>query len=555
MTQLEIPQTGVIRLRSWTTLSIALLAIAASFTGISNAFALDDIEIIVQNERVHSLAGAWRIFAEPYWPREMGASLYRPFTILAFAVQWLIGGGSPLPFHLTSIIVYALCSVAVFRLCEEIVDWPVAWLAAALFAVHPVHVEAVANVVGQAELWAALLSIVAATHFIRVRKRGELRGSDVTIIAALYGAALMFKEHVIILPALLALLGITVAGRGQLVTLLRGMAPVLGATTLVAVCFVAVRTVVLGDLQGGGVSPLFADHDFPTRFFTMLRVVMEWVRLFLWPADLAADYSFSRIILAHQFEADMLPGAAVLLGSLLIAVHLRGKLPAITVGVLWTGIALMIPSNLFVVTGFVMAERTLFLPSVGVMLIVAVAAGRIARAYVSAPRVRPAAVAVVTLVLALGIARSSTRNVVWRNNDSLFAQTVVDAPRSARAHMMLAQWYIDRGAVRDAVAETTLALLLGSKSDSQLFAFSGDIFHMSGKCDLASRLYVHSLALRRHQPQVRHNAALCRAVSARSERSSTLGERWLVRIAHVPDSMLVLPPQAIIARAARQLKN
>ncbi|MGK2961899.1 MAG: hypothetical protein ACSLFK_07090 [Gemmatimonadaceae bacterium] len=540
-------------MRTCAALAIVLLAIAASLTGISNGFALDDVEIIVRNERVHSLAGAWRIFVEPYWPPDFGASLYRPFTVLAFAVQWLIGGGSPLPFHVTSILVYALCSVAVFRLCEEIVDWPVAWLAAALFAVHPVHVEAVANVVGQAELWAALLSIIAATRFIRVRKRGELRGTDVTTIAALYGAALMFKEHVIVLPVILALLGITVTGRGPVVTRLRGMSPILGATALVAVCFVAVRTAVIGDLQGGGVSPLFAEQDFSARFFTMLRVVMEWIRLFFWPADLAADYSFSRIVLAHQFEADMLPGAAVLLATVVIAIQLRRNLPAITIGAAWTGITLLIPSNLFVVTGFVLAERTLFFPSVGVVLVVAVAVDRVTRAvYMSAPGARQMVVAAVTMVLVLGVARSSTRNVVWRNNDSLFAQTVEDAPRSARAHMMLAQWYIDRGAVRNAVAETTLALLVGSKSDSQLFAFSGDIFHMSGKCDLASRLYVHSLALRRDQPRVRLNAAICRDISARSKGSSTPGERWLVRIAQVPDSMLVLPTQAIIARAARQ---
>lgn len=555
MMQLQITQPGMMRLRSYATFTIALLAIAASFTGISNGFALDDVEIIVRNDRVHSLAGAWRIFVEPYWPPEMGSSLYRPFTILAFALQWLIGGGSPLPFHVTSILVYALCSVAVLKLCREIADWPVAWLAAALFAVHPVHVEAVANVVGQAELWAALLSIVAATCFIQARKRGSLGARDMMIVSALYGSALMFKEHVIVLPALLIAAELTIVGQGRVGSRVRGIAPLLAAMGAVGVGFLVVRTAVLGEFEGGGVSPIFVEQDFVSRFLTMLRVVMEWIRLFFWPAELAADYSASRIRIASGFEPEMLPGAAVLAGAILIALHFRRSNPALTFGTAWAGIALLIPSNLVVVTGFVLAERALFLPSVGVMLIAASAGAALCRmvsAGGSAPRT--VATVVVALILALGVARSSARNGAWKSNETLIAQTVHDAPTSARAHMMLAQLHLDRGELRHALAETSLALLLGPKSDPQLLAFSADVFQMGGKCDAAAALYARSLALKRDQPQVRINYASCKARPAQTDTTSP-AERWLVHVAQFPDSMLVLPTLGILARAARQARN
>ncbi len=80
-----------------------MLAVAASLSGISNGFALDDVQIIVENERVHSLIGAWRIFTQAYWPPSGGSSLYRPLTSLGFVIQWAVGGGSPLPFHIVSI--------------------------------------------------------------------------------------------------------------------------------------------------------------------------------------------------------------------------------------------------------------------------------------------------------------------------------------------------------------------------------------------------------------------------------------------------------------------
>ena len=79
----------------------------------------------------------------------------------------------------------------------------VAWVAAALFAVHPVHVEAVANGVGQAELWAALCILGAMGLYLRDRREGMLRRETGFMIVALFLGGIFIKEHVIVLPALL----------------------------------------------------------------------------------------------------------------------------------------------------------------------------------------------------------------------------------------------------------------------------------------------------------------------------------------------------------------
>src|SRR6476659_3169580 len=93
---------------------VASLAIAASISGIWNGFALDDVHIIVENDRVHSLAHAWQLFGQTYWPPVEGASLYRPLTMLLFATEWVTGNGSPLPFHAMNIILYAGVCVALY---------------------------------------------------------------------------------------------------------------------------------------------------------------------------------------------------------------------------------------------------------------------------------------------------------------------------------------------------------------------------------------------------------------------------------------------------------
>lgn len=478
---------------------VAFLAIIASLSGLTNGFALDDVHLIVANDRLHHLSRAFSVFTESYWPPEEGASLYRPLTSLAFVVQWFVGGGSPLPFHILSIALYALVSVAVFQLAVLIVDWKAGLVAASVFAVHPLHVEAVANVVGQAELWSALFAIGGLIFYIRDK--------SIAKVCACYAVSLLFKEHVIVLPAIIAAYELTGARR------IRDAAPALIAMSIVGIAFVALRTSVIGELQGAGVSPIFADEGFSARLFTMLRVSTEWMRLFFWPSSLSADYSPSQIPIATGFGTDMIPGVLVIVSAAVFAIHGRRKHPGISFALMSSAILLLIPSNLVVVTGFLLAERTLFLPSVMVVIgatavlkytfdnVDIVSAGR--------PRALRFMLVALSLIVVAGIARSSTRSPVWRDNETLFLNTVLDAPNSAKAHMMVAQLFSDRGNQKKAVAETIEALKVGSPRDSQLFAFAADMFQMAGDCKVASGLYMRSLSLRANQPQVRINASIC----------------------------------------------
>src|SRR5437763_10408667 len=131
---------------------IALLALASSIAGIANQFTYDDRYIVQLNPQVRSLAGWWRVFESSYWPKDWGGDGYRPLTILLFKLEWILGGGRPAVFHAVNIVLYVAVSVLVLHLAARVVPFWAAVLAASLFAVHPVYVEAVANVVGQAEL-------------------------------------------------------------------------------------------------------------------------------------------------------------------------------------------------------------------------------------------------------------------------------------------------------------------------------------------------------------------------------------------------------------------
>ena len=235
------------QLNNYFTLLVILAAVLASITGLRNGFALDDVEVVIKNPLLHTLASPWALFHTTYWRPEMGATLYRPLTMISFATQWVIGGGSPLPFHVTSIALYACLSAAVYRFAKLVVSAGAALAAALVFAVHPVHVEAVANIVGQAELWVALIVVLLVTWYVEIRRAGPIQLRQVVAIAAGYLVACCFKEHAIVLPALLFGAEMLLVGDEKtFASRIRQMIPLLVAMAIAGLGFLVARYSVLG---------------------------------------------------------------------------------------------------------------------------------------------------------------------------------------------------------------------------------------------------------------------------------------------------------------------
>src|SRR2546428_2230914 len=143
--------------------AVVACAVVVYVGALWNRFAWDDTFIILGSDLVRSPGGWWRAFANPYWPPELGGYLYRPLTIATYVLDWRVDGAAW--FHAVNVLWHAAASVLVALLARRWAGDGAALVAGVVFAVHPVHVEAVANVVGRAELMAAtftLLSVYAA---------------------------------------------------------------------------------------------------------------------------------------------------------------------------------------------------------------------------------------------------------------------------------------------------------------------------------------------------------------------------------------------------------
>ena len=509
----HVAPSGVDDPRDWRPLAvlIACLAIAASITGLHNGFAYDDRWIIVENARVHTLRDLWHRFGETYWPNARGAALYRPLIIVLYAMQWAAGAGRPLVFHTVNIALYAAVCVVMYWLALQVMPRVAATIAGALFAVHPVHVEAVGNVVGQAELWSALLLLLATARYVRARRDGlPLRTGDAIAVASLYLVGMFCKEHVIVLPALLMAVELTIVHdpRPWRERLDEGSAHLL-KLALLATLFLAIRTAVLVDVAGDTPHPSLQHLSTGQRAVVMLGLVPEFGRLLLWPARLYADYSPALVHVHTSWHPELLPGILLLLCTGLLAIICVRRAPIVSFGIAWIAICLVPVANILLPTGILIAERTLLLPSVGAMLAVGVAGAWLVRRLANAPRAGKLALAGGFAVLVMaGTAHSAERQRTWRDNDHVFETLALDAPLNFRSHYSLGGrlWEQHRPLEAEREWRTAIALLPGYHAVRIDLAHKYREAHI---CQAAIPEYQAALAIEPESPLARAGLVSC----------------------------------------------
>ncbi len=395
-------------------LVVAACAIVVHLGALGNGFAFDDVYLVVLNPLVHTLAGAWRAFADPYWAGNLTGTLYRPLAVASFALDWAVGPAAW--FHAVNLLWHAGASVAVAALAGRWAGWQAGLVAGALFAVHPVHVEAVANVVGRNELMAALFTLLGVYAAL-------VRGS-VGWSAAAFALGILSKENAAVGPALVA--WGWMAGVAPLPP--RRRLAAFAATWVVGgALYAGVRWVVLHPYAGfDAVAPVFLGEGPVTQRLTAVAALTDVTRLLTFPLQLSADYSpDERTAVRSPLDPRFLLGlacAALWAGLLVLAWRRRRRVAAFGLG--WIGIALLPVANLLFPIGVLLAERTLYLPSAGVAL----AAGTWLRDL--APR---SLALLVGLVVVAGGARTAARVPVWRDNRAATLSLLEDAPRSYRS--------------------------------------------------------------------------------------------------------------------------
>ena len=273
------------------------------------------------------------------------------------------------------------------------------------------------------------------------------------LVSFAYAMALASKENGVVLPALLAVLSLLFPGRtGRAEGRAAGGAeranqlPVFAALAGVLVLYLAARYQVLGTLFQRDAAPYIVMLPPSLRMSTAVANLTELVRLFLFPADLVADYGPGVILPTGIGALRFWVGGGVLLAVGALAVSSLRRSPWMTLGVVWVVLFLAVVGNVLFPVGVWVAERTLYLPSVGVSLL-AVGLGQYAVGFLgeSPPRLRWSAVGAATLLVVLGGARTWTRTLSWHDTETVFMTLAEEHPESFRAQWWMGMRLIDAG--------------------------------------------------------------------------------------------------------------
>jgi len=401
---------------------------------------LDNQPLILQDPRVQS--ATWDnvrlIFNHSYWWPIAEHGLYRPFTKLTYLVNYAVLGHTNHPegYHAVNLALHVINVWLVYALGLRLAGRVrLAAAIAAVWAVHPILTEAVTNIIGRADLLAAFGVLAGFWCYLRsLEPAGDRRVRWLFLLGlgASTVVAVFSKESGVSLAGVI-LLHAVVWRRNP--PPWRSLAAAAAVMTPALLLFWYLRTSVMSEATAAEFH--FVDNPlvgapFVLGRLTTLRIAVKYLALLVWPAALSNDYSYSQIPISTGGAADWLALVAVLAG-IGATVWLLRRQPAV---LFLAGLAVVtfIPvSNLLFTTGTIMAERLLYLPSIGVVACVVIGLNAVTERW--APRALAPAIAV--LVLALG-ARTWQRNADWHDDVSIWSSAVRAAPGSFETHRGLA---------------------------------------------------------------------------------------------------------------------
>ena len=478
-------------MRDLTTSRAGLIAAAVGFVvflpSLANGWSGDDTLMIHSNEVVHGAGSALRAWFETYWrPPFSAAGLYRPLTILTYGIDWSLADGAPWWFHLVNVGLHA---TATWLVVVVVGAWlrPTAALAAGLvFALHPVHVEAVANVVGRAELLVAIgvLGAVIVARRYRASETGSARAVWLTATIVVVALTLHAKESGVIALPVLALDHALSARKD---------------VRLHGALYLGVAAVTVGWFHiWNGVAGLYAGTASHGGFFeltdgqrlsTMFPAYLDLLRILAIPVNLSSDYSPQVIALRLTWSWEATLGLASTSAFAVLGAATIRRAPAVAFSIFVLLLSYAPVSNLLFPSGVILSERGLYLGIVAPAVIAAVAIDVVTQR----GRGRFAVGGLAFVVVAFGFV-SVERIPFWKDPLNPILEEQAAHPENYRNRYLLSEYLSYVGDTTLALSEMLLAGELNPR-DPSIPMYASKLALADGRPDFAVRLATRAFSL------------------------------------------------------------
>lgn len=408
--------TGAIGKRNYLAAACLVLAAAAMSPTLRNGFTTwDDPQYVLDNPLVRSLSpgSVVAMFTTPEY-----AGNYHPVTLLAIAAQYAAFGASATGYHMVSLLLHLVGTLLVYKITDSLVKSPLAAAAAAaLFGVHPIHLEPVAWIADQKDLLFTVFYLGAVLAYIRAREDGDARRSY-TVVLPLFALSLLSKAVAVTLPVVLLAVDFHRDGRITLAALKEKL-PHLALSLLFGVLAVNAQA------AAGALAAVEIDTPVEKLLYASQGYVLYIVKLFV-PLGLSPWYPYP---VEPPGWFWIYPAAAA--GLIAVAIASRRKAPLLTLGIAWYTVTVAPVLQFLQVGNAMMADRYAYLPSVGILMVMGWRFGAVAGLYAKkkAKHLPSAGAAVYVLTLA---AFTFTLAPVWKDGTTLWSRVIERYPTSAK---------------------------------------------------------------------------------------------------------------------------
>ncbi|XP_075056061.1 protein O-mannosyl-transferase TMTC4 isoform X2 [Mixophyes fleayi] len=490
----------------WAKFLIGLLSLVCFANSYNGNFVFDDSEAIINNKDLREETSIGDLWMHDFWGTKLSTNAshksYRPLTVLTFRINYSLAGGlHPIGFHVGNIILHCVVSVLMFDVFsllfggtsdkgKKIIYAPkAALLSALLFAVHPVHTECVAGIVGRADLLCAFFVVLSFLGYCKALpgiNKEECTSVFWVLFSVFLGAiAMLCKEQGITVLGLNAVFDVFVICKLNLLEciqkvlhrdrtpenlsfLKKGLFSRISILAAGGICMLYVRWRIMGTGP-----PAFTDVDNPASFAgnPLVRVINYnyyyslngW--LLLCPWWLCFDWSMGCIPLIKSLSDSRIMAPAALWFCLFGLMYQalfssNGQTRRIlTMGLGFLTIPYLPASNLFFRVGFVIAERVLYLPSVGYCMLLTYGYSKICRQF----RKKKLGTAAVLGLLSINVVRCVYRSNQWKSEELLFQSALFVCPLNAKVHYNVGKNLADQGLQTDAIKYYREAVRLNPK--------------------------------------------------------------------------------------------
>jgi len=443
--RITVPASGD-KLKKQLCFFIAIFSFILYAQSISFDYAYDDISVIQGNflikDGVKSIPD---LMTSDYWYGFTGnkeGAIYRPASLIMFAIESSLFPGNPLPGHLINVLLYAFTCVLLFVLLCHLFqnNLLIPFVCTLFYAAHPIHTEVVNNIKSRDEILCFLFSILALLFYLRYYTTKNI--SSMLLGALFFFLAMLSKEtaisFLVIIPLTLFVFRETNIRR--LIYSGLGLA-------IIALVYLSLRQMISNDrplTDGIGLMDNFLINakSYTQVLASTIYILLKYVLLLIFPHPLSSDYSYSQIELKTFSDPMVILSLLFFAVITIFSIIMLRKKNIYAYCILFFLVTIFPVSNIPFLFGASMAERFLYMPSFGFCLLVTILILKITKStktetinsFSGFIKKNQAVMLIISLVVVIYSIKTFFRSRDWRDNVALFGAAAKASPNSARAH-------------------------------------------------------------------------------------------------------------------------